>query len=113
MGDDYSLLVVGGASFCVKTRIIAVAHHWLVFLKTGCIPVDRSAGMRALREMRAAGQDLAKRERSMLIFPQGTRVAPGVEQPYEIEFFRCMRLLASRWCRLHLIPAMYGRATAG
>ena len=43
--------------------------------------------MRALREMRAAGQDLAKKDRSMLIFPQGTRVAPGVEQPYEIGVF--------------------------
>ena len=57
------------------------------FLKTGCIPVDRSAGMKSLREMRAAGQDLAKKGRSMLIFPQGTRVTPGKEQPYEIGVF--------------------------
>ena len=37
--------------------------------------------------MRVAGQDLAKKGRSMLIFPQGTRVIPGKEQPYEIGVF--------------------------
>jgi len=37
--------------------------------------------------MRVAGKELAKKGRSMLIFPQGTRVAPGVDHPYEIGVF--------------------------
>ncbi|MDC0993930.1 lysophospholipid acyltransferase family protein, partial [Alphaproteobacteria bacterium] len=57
------------------------------FLKTGCIPVDRSAGMKALRDMRLAGKTLAAKGRSMLIFPQGTRVAPTVDHPFEIGVF--------------------------
>ena len=43
--------------------------------------------MKALRDMRFAGKTLAAKGRSMLIFPQGTRIAPGVEHPYEIGVF--------------------------
>ena len=59
----------------------------LFFIKTGCIPVDRAGGMRALRKMRSAALELAAQGRSMLIFPQGTRVMPGANKPYEIGVF--------------------------
>ena len=59
----------------------------LFFIKTGCIPVDRSDGMRALKKMRCAALKLAAQGRSMLIFPQGTRVPPGASKPYEIGVF--------------------------
>ena len=74
-------------AFVLKRELLWLPIIGRFFLKTGCIPVDRSAGMRALREMRAAGQDLAGKGRSMIIFPQGTRVAPGADRPYEIGVF--------------------------
>ena len=49
-------------------------RHW------GVIPVDREAGAKALREMLAAGKAAVAANRAVLIFPEGTRVAPG-EQP--------------------------------
>lgn len=52
--------------------------------RIGCIPVDRGAGGRAVAQMRA---DVAagKREPGQLvIYPQGTRVAPGARAPYKI-----------------------------
>ena len=79
--------LLAAPAFVLKRELLWLPIIGWFFLKTGCIPVDRSAGMRALREMRAAGQDLAKKDRSMLIFPQGTRVAPGADQPYEIGVF--------------------------
>ena len=79
--------LLAAPAFVLKRELLWLPVIGWFFLKTGCIPVDRSAGMRALREMRAAGQDLAKKKRSMLIFPQGTRVAPGVKQPFEIGVF--------------------------
>ena len=79
--------LLAAPAFVLKRELLRLPIIGWFFLKTGCIPVDRSAGMRALREMRAAGQDLAKKGRSMLIFPQGTRVAPGMDQPYEIGVF--------------------------
>ena len=43
--------------------------------------------MRALRKLRDDAIAAASGGRSILIFPQGTRVAPGVEHRYEIGVF--------------------------
>ncbi len=79
--------ILASPSFVLKRELLRLPIIGRFFLKTGCIPVDRSAGMKALRAMRVAAVDLAGKGRSMLIFPQGTRVAPGAEQPYEIGVF--------------------------
>ena len=43
--------------------------------------------MRALLEMRSEAIKLVSNGRSILIFPQGTRVPPGEEKTYEIGVF--------------------------
>ena len=79
--------LLSAPAFVLKRELLRLPIIGWFFLKTGCIPVDRSAGMKALREMRFAGKTLAAKGRSMLIFPQGTRIAPGVDHPYEIGVF--------------------------
>ena len=74
-------------AFVLKVELLRLPIIGLFFLKTGCIPVDRAGGMRALRKMRSAALELAAHGRSMLIFPQGTRVMPGATKPYEIGVF--------------------------
>ena len=74
-------------AFVLKVELLRLPIIGLFFTKTGCIPVDRSDGMRALRKMRQAALELAAQGRSMLIFPQGTRIAPGASKPYEIGVF--------------------------
>jgi 1-acyl-sn-glycerol-3-phosphate acyltransferase len=49
---------------------------WLT-RRYGVIPVERSAGSKALREMVAAGRAAAAQGRAVIIYPEGTRVAPG------------------------------------
>lgn len=46
------------------------------------IAVDRKAGASALRQMVEAARRAVAAGRPILIFPQGTRVAPGAEAPY-------------------------------
>src|SRR3546814_19393113 len=46
------------------------------------IAVDRKAGASALRRMVEQARLAAAAGRPILIFPQGTRVAPGVQAPY-------------------------------
>lgn len=46
------------------------------------IAVDRKAGASALRKMVEQARAAAATGRPILIFPQGTRVAPGVQAPY-------------------------------
>lgn len=49
---------------------------WLT-RRYGVIPVDRSAGSKALREMVAAGRSAIETGRAVLIYPEGTRVPHG------------------------------------
>jgi 1-acyl-sn-glycerol-3-phosphate acyltransferase len=51
---------------------------WLT-RRYGVIPVDRSAGAKALREMVAAGRAATAAGRSVIIYPEGTRVAHGAK----------------------------------
>ena len=55
--------------------------------RAGVIAVDRSAGMAALKKMRHEAEASAKTGRSILIFPQGTRVAFGEAAPYQVGIF--------------------------
>jgi len=79
--------LLAAPAFVLKRELLRLPIIGWFFIKTGCIPVDRSAGMKALRDMRASALTLAADGRSMLIFPQGTRVAPGAVRPYEIGVF--------------------------
>jgi 1-acyl-sn-glycerol-3-phosphate acyltransferase len=59
----------------------------------GVIPVERSAGAKALREMVAAGKDATATGRPILIFPEGTRVRPGETPPLRPGFAGLYRAL--------------------
>lgn len=61
--------------------------------KWGVIPVDREAGAKALREMLAAGKAAVAADRSVLIFPEGTRVRPGQQPPLRPGFAGLYRAL--------------------
>ncbi|MEQ8395309.1 lysophospholipid acyltransferase family protein [Thalassobaculum sp.] len=52
------------------------------FRALNMIPVDRKAGAAALRQMVEGGRAAVAAGRPILIFPQGTRVAPGTKAPY-------------------------------
>ena len=68
------------------------AFGWLT-RRYGVIPVDRSAGPKALREMVAAGREAAATDRAVMIFPEGTRVAHGSAPPLRPGFAGLYRAL--------------------
>jgi 1-acyl-sn-glycerol-3-phosphate acyltransferase len=51
--------------------------------RSGMIPIDRKAGVKALAEMKEAAHKAADQGRKIVIFPQGTRVPPGEDRPYK------------------------------
>lgn len=65
---------------------------WLT-RRYGVIPVDRNAGPKALREMMAAGRDAVAQGRAVIIYPEGTRVAPGEQPPLRPGFAGLYRAL--------------------
>ena len=52
----------------------------------GMIPVERTAGAKALRAMVAAGKEAVASGRPVIIFPEGTRVRPGEAPPLRAGF---------------------------
>ena len=65
---------------------------WLT-RRYGVIPVDRGAGSKALRQMMAAGRSAAASGRAVIIYPEGTRVAPGQTPPLQPGFAGLYRAL--------------------
>lgn len=62
--------------------------NWIPFfgwwtLKMRMIPIDRRKGARALKAMAAYARAEVARNRQILIFPEGTRRAPGDEPDYK------------------------------
>ncbi len=52
--------------------------------RIGCIPVDRGKKGRAIAEMKKAVAAGAAIPGQLIIYPQGTRVAPGADLPYKV-----------------------------
>ncbi len=62
--------------------------HWIPFFgwglkKTGSIGIDRKAGTKALKGMLAETKEHLAAGQPIVIFPEGTRAAPGVKKPYQ------------------------------
>ena len=71
-------------------QVWVVKHEllWLPFFGWGLallapIAIDRGSGARALRQMLEQGTDRLARGLCIVIFPEGTRVAPGARATYQ------------------------------
>jgi 1-acyl-sn-glycerol-3-phosphate acyltransferase len=53
-------------------------------LRIGCVPVDRGRRAQAIEQMKSGVAAGAQQPGQLVIYPQGTRVAPGVSRPYKI-----------------------------
>ncbi|WP_340115914.1 lysophospholipid acyltransferase family protein [Pelagibius sp. 7325] len=69
-------------SFVLKQELTRIPLFGLYLIRAGLIPVDRKGGAKALRKMVAAAKAAAALGRPIVIFPEGTRVAPEQHRPY-------------------------------
>lgn len=76
-------LLARDPAYVMKKELMLIPIYGWLARKQRMIPIDRKAGAAALRALlRAAEAALAER-RQIIIFPQGTRVAPGAAAPYQ------------------------------
>jgi 1-acyl-sn-glycerol-3-phosphate acyltransferase len=88
-------------AYVLKRELTRIPLFGPMLVLTGMIPIDRAAGPAALRGLlRAADRALAER-RQVVIFPEGTRVAPGESAPLQPG----VAALAARM-RLPVIPVV-------
>jgi 1-acyl-sn-glycerol-3-phosphate acyltransferase len=73
--------------FPLQVWVVKRELLWLPFFGWGLamlapIAIDRGSGARALRQLLEQGRDRLARKLCIVIFPEGTRVAPGAHREY-------------------------------
>lgn len=77
------LTLLPDAAYVLKKELLSIPLYGWLAHKAGMIPVDRAGGGAALRAMLRAAQAALAAGRQVVIFPEGTRTAPGQRVPYQ------------------------------
>ena len=88
-------IVLGDPAVVIKRELLLVPFYGWYARRAGSIAVDRKGGAGALRRMVAAAQRAAEAGRPVVIFPEGTRTAPGrrlVYQPGVAALYRALEV---------------------
>ena len=75
---------VPAGKFIMKRELLWTPVLGQYALRMGCIPVNRGKRSAAIKKMVADVAEGASQPGQLIIYPQGTRVAPGVTAPYKI-----------------------------
>jgi len=75
-------LLVADTAFVLKRELARTPFVGWYLLRAGNIAVDREGGGAALKRMLREAQAVVADGRRIVIFPEGTRTAPGERRPY-------------------------------
>ena len=87
------MLMLHQPAIVLKRELADLPLWGWVVRRYGVIPVDRSGGAAALRGMMRAAEAAIAEGRPIVIFPEGTRVAPGQAPPLQPGFAGLYRAL--------------------
>lgn len=76
-------ILFGDPAIVLKRELMFIPFWGWYQAKAGMIAVDRGAGGKALASMLKGARRAIGQGRRIVIFPQGTRVAPGAKRPYK------------------------------
>ncbi|MBY9066092.1 1-acyl-sn-glycerol-3-phosphate acyltransferase [Hyphomonas sp. WL0036] len=76
-------IVCNDPAIILKKELLFYPFLGWYALKTQMIPIDRAGTSKTLKTMVAAAKKRAAQGRSLIIFPEGTRTAPGAEPAYQ------------------------------
>lgn len=79
-------LILGGPAMVLKRELTRIPVWGWATRLYGAISVDRDASTKALRQLMAQGAELRARGRSVIVYPEGTRVKPGETPPLRSGF---------------------------
>ncbi len=82
--DTYSLLpLFDEPAYILKRELMWIPFFGWYLKKAGQIPVNRGKRSVALRDMTAKAEEAINEGRQIIIYPEGTRKAPGSEPAYK------------------------------
>jgi len=77
------LTLVPRPCYVLKRELMAIPLFGTICRHAGMITVDRSAGAKAIRDLMRDADRAAAERRQIIIFPEGTRVAPDTVGPLQ------------------------------
>ena len=77
----------------IKKQLVDIPLFGFMTRRYGVIPIERSAGAKALRSLLTEAKLAVASGRAVMIFPEGTRVAPGQTPPLRSGFAGLYRAL--------------------
>lgn len=75
---------VPAGKFIMKRELMYAPVIGQYALRIGCVPVDRGKRSQAIRQMMSDVSKGRQAPGQLIIYPQGTRIAPGVRAPYKV-----------------------------
>lgn len=87
------ILLLDEPTVVMKRQLSDIPLFGWVTRRYGVIPIDRAGGATALRRMMRAAEAAVAQGRPIVIFPEGTRVAPGSRPPLQSGFAGLYRAL--------------------
>jgi len=69
-------------SFVLKRELMRIPVFGWFLRRNGVVPVNRSGGSKALKQMIKDARLIIDQGRCIIIFPEGTRLPPGEHRPY-------------------------------
>ena len=75
-------VLIRNPAVVVKRELLWIPFYGWYAAKHGMIGIDRGRGHRALRRMLADGEKAVADGKPVVVFPEGTRTAPGTRVPY-------------------------------
>ena len=77
----------------IKKELLDKPIAGLYFKKLGCIPIDRSSPIKAIKTLLKSGSEAYKSGKSILIFPNGTRASADEHVEYKSGIFALYKSL--------------------
>lgn len=87
-------LILDGPAMVLKRELTRIPVWGWATRLYGSMSVDRDASAKALRQLMAEGAALRARGRSVVVYPEGTRVLPGESPPLRSGFAGLYKALA-------------------
>lgn len=75
---------IPAGKYIMKREILYTPVIGQYAVKIGCVPVDRGKRSAAIRKMVLDVEKGKAHPGQLIIYPQGTRIAPGVKAPYKV-----------------------------
>lgn len=75
--------ILNDPAMVLKAELLWIPYYGWFSKKANMIAIDRGAGASAIRRLSAQGKAALAANRQIVIFPEGTRAAPGVKLDYK------------------------------